>query len=148
MGREARYTIKAEVERNGVVYSSPTRAVRVVAGMPLAEKTRSLPGQPGVRLTYTVRYWSRDQKEYAFLSVEDRVNHTNYGVFELGPLLRINRPKIKVDYKGNVTVMHRATPGCIVRSRFRCSEKGLTFLEQRFLAPSGKPFAPDKEEAE
>ncbi len=138
LSEEGKYFVTAQVEWDGMVYKSATRLLRVVGGILLVETSRSLPNDPRIRLTYSVRYWPRNKKDHAFLYVHDKKNSVNYGALDIGPIFRLSKPKIKVDADANVTVVHRANSDCIVRSRFRASKNGIAFLGQELFLPSGE----------
>ncbi|MFW6151714.1 MAG: hypothetical protein ACOC6C_01940 [Verrucomicrobiota bacterium] len=138
LSQEGQYLVVAQVEWDGTIYRSATRVLRVVGGISLAETSRSLSDDPRIHLTYSVRYWPRHKKDHAFLYVHDKKNSVNYGALDMGPILRVSKPRIKVDADDNVTVVHRANSDCIVRSRFRASKNGIASLGQELFLPSGE----------
>lgn len=146
LGGEGIYFVRAEIRTDGYLYSSEKKVIRVVPGLSITQVTKALPGASGTRLTYSVRYLPRDRKEYAFLSIDDLENQVNYGVFELGTIVRYKKPSIKLESGGLVVVRHQGTPTCTVLTSVQCTKEGSKLLDQSYFLPSGEPF-PSKKRA-
>jgi hypothetical protein len=135
-----RYTIRAVVNMNGQAWESNPLIVDVVRGIEVASKTRSVPGYEDVVRTYSLRYWSRGRVEYLFLCVDEEKTKTNYGVIELGPVIRVSKPVVEVNKDGNVVVVHQSSSDCYTRSVFKSTKSGVDFIDQTYHLADGKPY--------
>jgi hypothetical protein len=131
MADMGRYFIQATIMRGLEQAVSATRMIDVVRGLELAQVERGVPGYPGRLRTYSLRYWMRDRKEILFLSVDEAESGMNYGVFALGPIMRVDRPRLEVDRNGIVRVYHRTAQNKLARTVFESTPENVRFLEQR-----------------
>jgi hypothetical protein len=139
LARAGRYFVAARAQVNGRRYESNRLAFDVVPGIELASTTRSLPGYADLVRHYSLRYWDRDQREYLFLRV-DGERGENYGLFELGPLIRVFPPGIDVDKFGNVKVVHQSGGNRFTHSTFISSRDGVRFVDQVFRRADGRDY--------
>ena len=135
-----RYLVAADVVRGEEVGQSNTRMVNVVRGLELARISRGVPGYPGRARTYSLRYWTREQKEVLFLSVEEESTGVNYGVFALGRIVRVHQPRIEVDRNGFVRVLHCTSFDRYARTVFESTADEVRFIDQSYTHTDGKPF--------
>lgn len=135
-----RYFVKAALEHEGRVYETPTRILNVVPGMELAKVQKSVPGDPDRIRDYSLRYWTRDGTESLFLRVDEGKTRLNFGVFDLGPLVRVATPVLKVDRNGDVLVVHQCARNCHIRSVLKSVADGVTLQDQSYHLPNGDPY--------
>lgn len=139
LGGVGRYLVRAVLTLNNKVYMSDKVMLNVVEGIEIAKTERGVKGYDDTRRTYSLRYWKRGKGEYLFLTVDDKPTRINHGVFQLGRLLRVDIPKITVDRKGGVMVLHRSSPDCFIRTKFKSDGDGVRFIDQSYELPSGQP---------
>jgi hypothetical protein len=141
---EGRYAVTAELEWLGRAHTAPRAVFDVVPGIELRRVSRPLPGYTDIDWTYSLRYWTRPHKglrsESLFLTVDDEKEGLNYGVFELGRLLRVHPPAIVVDPHGLVTIVHQSSQDCFVRSMLTVSLNGVSLMDQTYHLPNGDPY--------
>lgn len=136
-----RYLVRAILRDKGrVVAVSPQVSLDVVRGLELESVQRAVPGAFDQIRTYSVRYWRRNRFEYAFLSVDEEATASNYGVFQLGKIVRTEKPVVTVERDGKVTVRHLCAPDCYIRTVFMSEEEGVRFVDQQYEAPDGTPY--------
>jgi hypothetical protein len=138
-----RYTIRAVVYLNGQPLMSSPAIVDIVSGIEVASKTRAVPGYEDLVRTYSLRYWSRGGVEYLFLSVDEESTKLNYGIIELGPVVRVSKPVVDVDKNGNVIVVHQSSRDRYTRTVFKSTRSGVEFVDQKYLLENGASY-PDK----
>lgn len=130
IGQMGTYLVSAVVNANGKEMISGKIAVDVVRGIELDSLRKSAPGHYDGEREYTLLYWNRKGVERLFLRVDGVEDSTNYGVFDLGILLRVLRPSVKVDRKGNIEVFHQSTPSQFLLTSFSSTYDGLVFVDQ------------------
>jgi hypothetical protein len=140
------YNVTAVADWNDRSYASQTVHLEVEDGLPLTSATRSAPGAPGAVRTYALRYLAREGNERLFLCVDEEETGLNYGVFDLGRLVRVVPPKLELDASGNVMVIHQATRGCYLWTLFKATRDGVTFVDQTYHRADGSVL-PSKEGA-
>lgn len=137
---EGPYKVRVEAVWRGRLYASNTRTIDVVPGIEMVSVSKALMGHEDRTRTYSLRYWPRGRSEYLFLRVDDKENAVNYGVFQLGSLVRFGAPRIEIDRLGNVTVVHQATSDCFARSTLKCFRDRVEFVGQTFHLGNGNPY--------
>jgi len=130
LSRMGKYLVYATAERGGKSYASNQVMVEVVNGIELRSVTKAAPGGSGRVLTYSLRYWARNRGEFLFLRVDDKENRMNYGVYLLGPLVRVFAPAIEVDRNGRITVVHQSGADRFSKTVFQFTDAGMQFVEQ------------------
>ncbi len=138
---KGRYVIKAAIDAGKFRYESNPVVLDVVRGIELASVTRSIPGYSDRDREYSLRYNWREKKEILFLCVYEDDGKTNYGIFPLGPVIRVAKPIFNIDRSGNVTVIHQTNRDCFIRSKFQSNQDGVFFVDQAYLDVEGKPYA-------
>lgn len=138
------YDIVAELEHGGRKWASKRTLVDVVDGIQTASTTRSIPGDPNRVRTYSLRYWTRERHECLFLRVEEEASDMVYGVFPLGGLIRIFKPVLDVDRKGNVTVIHQSGRSVFTKTTFVSEPYSVRFVDQVYINEDGVPLIKDK----
>jgi len=132
VGTEGRYMIDVSVVRDGINYGAKPMMADVIPGIEIASVTRSVPGYPGRDRTYSLRYWTREKQETLFLRVDEPSTGDNYGVFQLGRLLRIHKPRIEVDRDGFVQVTHQTAYNRYARTLFEVTPDEVRFIDQNY----------------
>lgn len=114
---EGLYKIRAGVEMNSAHYVSPETTLEVANGFELQRLTAGVPGDlPAIR-TYVLSYFQKDSVENIYLRIED-ADKTVYGLFNLGRIVRVRPPEIKVDEAGNVHVLFQTMGMAFVHTAF------------------------------
>ncbi len=134
------YDISVELEHGGRKWQSKRQLVDVVDGIELSTVTRSLPGNPNRMRTYSIRYWTRDRKECLFFRAEEKESAMVYGVYLLGGLIRVNQPAIRVDRKGNITIIHQSGQRIFTKTTFQSKPYSVRFVDQVYLDEDGKQY--------
>ncbi|MDD5678132.1 MAG: hypothetical protein PHW60_09115 [Kiritimatiellae bacterium] len=111
------YKIRAGVEMNGAQYISPETTLEIDDGFELQRLTAGVPGDTYIIRTYILSYFQRDSVENIYLRIED-ADKTVYGLFNLGRVVRVRPPEIKVDEVGNVHVLFQAMGMTFVHTAF------------------------------
>jgi hypothetical protein len=139
LGRSGRYTLWATAHWNGETFESAPIHIRVVTGLPMASRERTVPGVGGRdRRRFSLRYLDRDESESIFLIADDLEEGQNYGVFDLGKLVRFHKPSIDVTPSGRITVYHQSSPTFFTKSVLQSDPKGLRLLDQQYESESRK----------
>ncbi len=134
------YKVQARVKHEDRAYQSQALAFDVVRGIQIASRARPLSGYSGVRLSYSLRYCSREGSEYAFLVIEDAERGVSYGTFLLGPIVRVSEPAMQFDSRGRMVVAHQSGRNRFTRSVISVGPDGAAFESQSHHLPSGKPY--------
>jgi hypothetical protein len=111
------YTITARVRWGGKVFISPRVFLDVLPGLEIEKMVSGMPGGQGMR-TYTLRTLSRDRSERVFLRIEDEDRNTCYGVYDLGRIVRLFKPRLAVDGLGHIHVLHQSGPWQYTHTEF------------------------------
>ena len=132
------YQIRASLTFEGRTYTSARVVIDVVNGMEVAKVRRVVAGYADLTREYSLRYWRRDMIEQLFLRVDEPSTETNYGVFGLGPLLRVATPQVTVDSDGTIVVIHQSGPDRYTRSTLRSERNSVLFVDQTFHRRDGR----------
>jgi len=135
-----RYVVRAVVVVGTTRYESNAVVIDVVRGIEITSVTKSVSGYSDRSRRYVLRYWARNQYEFLFLCVEEDGGRTSYGVFSLGPVIRVAKPVLEVDRAGNITVIHQATRMTFLHSKFEATPDGVFFVDQTYRTADGKPY--------
>lgn len=140
MNRMGRYIVRAVLRKGHRMTHSQRQMIDIVRGLEIASKTRRVPGYADLSRTYSLRYWKRGRHEYVFLVVNEEPSGLNYGVFQLGRIIRVSKPALSVDRKGKVEIRHQCGPDCYIRTVFKSKRDGVHFIDQRYELPNGAPY--------
>jgi len=137
------YEITASLVADGVRLFSSPRVVDVVPGLELSSVVRAVPNHPSRMRRYTLRYWSRNDREMLFLCVVDEKEGVNYGVHVLGPVVRVVLPEMSFDQLGNVKVKHQSDNGVFAYTTLKSTVDGVVLVRQQIenddiKAPGGR----------
>lgn len=105
LGPVGAYTIQARVEMGDYIFSSEKRYVDIVPGTEI--ESLDAQTEQGER-KYMLRLVNRDKHDRIFLRIDD--NRVCYGVFDLGRIVRMSSPEMKVDAAGAVHILHQSSP--------------------------------------
>ncbi len=127
-----RYFARAEVVWGDHVYTSGQVMFDVVSGITAAKITRTVPGHRDVSRTYRLLYWSRSQREYLFLRIDDGEGKDKVfmGLYALGPVVRFHKPILTVTPAGVVREMHQVARSRFLQNEWQTARGGLTYLGQ------------------
>jgi hypothetical protein len=147
MARAGQYKITVRVDQGASTFLSNTLMIDVVPGIEIKKVTTPLAS--GRVREYSLRYWKRKDHSCLFLRVDEPDTSFNYGVFELGKLIRLADPTMTVDREGNVIITHQSAPDRFSRTLFRSYSEGVEFVDQRFQRRDGRPYPSfeDRQEA-
>lgn len=134
------YKIVCDVEWNGVRYEATPVNVDVVKGMPIAMVQAGVVGDEGRVRTYGLKYWSRGRYEHLFLVVEEPASGMNYGVYDLGMLIRVFQPKVVVEGNGRVRITHQSAPRRYTQTVFDSRKDEVRFVDQTHHLENGTPY--------
>jgi hypothetical protein len=127
------YVITAELDWNGRTYCSERMMVDVVPGITVLDAENRVSAQPDRVRVYSLRYWPRGGMEQLFLRVDEPASGMNYGVFLLGPVVRVGKPRINFEATGRVVIRHQSDVGVDTHSAFVSTPEQVRFLEQHKL---------------
>lgn len=132
------YRIAASFVVDGAKFISPPRFVDVVPGLILTSTLKAVPKHPSRMRRYTLRYWNRQDREMLFLCVADEKEGINYGVFMLGPMVRVVPPELSVDSSGNVLVKHQADNGTFAFTTLKSTFESVVLVRQQIKSSEMK----------
>ena len=112
------YTIQAVVIWNSNDYVSKRVYFEVVKGFELLRTRAGVPGDEGAVRTYTVEYLQRERGEDLYLCIKDDIANKLYGIFNLGRIVRVRVPELRVDEAGNVHVLFQTIGMSFVHTAF------------------------------
>lgn len=138
-----RYLVSARVTWEGKTSSSEQKMIDVVTGLDCGSVSKSVPNYPDRVRTYTLKYWARNSKEYLFLVVDEEASKLNYGVYQLGSIVRVFKPVIDVDHAGNVHIIHQYGEDCYIHSFFKSTREGVRFLDHSYRRENGELYRPE-----
>lgn len=117
--KPGKYLAKPVLVHRGMRYEGQLRAFGIVPGIKVGSALQMFSNRPGLRREFELLSWSRKNKEHLFIAAHDEGSASHSWVTtDLGPLMRINDPKISVLPTGEVIVLHRYTRDQFCRSEF------------------------------
>lgn len=102
------YTLEACVEWKDLTFSAKRIFLEVIPGIPVAEIRAGAPS--GGDRIFALRALNRDGGDRLFLRVEDPSRDEILGVFDLGRLVKMEKPSTRVDGSGQLHVLHQSSP--------------------------------------
>ena len=130
-----RYLARAVLVHGGVRYESAFQSFDVVPGLSDGGAIQLFREKKGLKREYELVHWVRNGIEHLFLKAKDtgdgdpRIWRTS----DLGPFLRVTKPKISVLPSGEVIVLHRATQSAFIRSEFWSLPEAFEFHEHETM---------------
>ncbi|MDD5704667.1 MAG: hypothetical protein PHR35_01990 [Kiritimatiellae bacterium] len=129
--REGRYFANAVLLHNDLRYATERRMFDVVPGIELSRATAIISTTPRVERRFSLVYWARGEREYAFLRATDTPDGVVWPTLELGPIVRFTPPSIALNDPDGVTVTHQATRAIFMTSTIRSDRNGILLLSQK-----------------
>jgi hypothetical protein len=123
-----------------VKFKSNRVHINVVSGFELASFDKNLSGYTAKIRHYSLRYWKRGNAEHLFLRIDEPENKMNYGVYDLGKIIRFFKPILKVDADDNIKVIHQIGFDCYKKTLFSSTPDSVTFVDQSYHLDSGAPY--------
>ena len=139
MADMGQYLATATIDWEGEAFASNRAVLEIVRGMEVARATLSTAGKPRQRLNCGLRYWRRNKEEHLFLTIQNQAGDVSYGVFSLGPILRVSQPRIETGAQGIIRTMHQTSPNCFRRFVFQVGPEGAQMIKQSLLTADGQP---------
>jgi len=132
--KPTRYFARAVLVHDGTRYESPLRTFDVVPGLKCGGALQMFAHIDGLRREFELLHWGRDRVEHLFLRAKDHgVSEKKWWTSDLGPFLRVTRPRISVLPSGEVVVLHRATQDSFIRSVFWSLPEDLEIHEHEMM---------------
>ena len=117
--KPTRYFTRAVLIHGGMRFESPLRTFDVVPGMKCGGALQMFEGHDGLKRQFELVHWSRNRIMHLFLKARDvGDSHRRWETADLGPFLRVTRPKVSVLPTGEVITLHRATQDSFIRTEF------------------------------
>ena len=138
--RMGRYNLEFYGLWKGVKFKSNAIKIDVVGGFELGSVDKNLSGYTDKIRHYGLRYWKRGDFEHLFLRIDEPANRMNYGVYDLGKIIRFFKPILKVDGDDNIKIIHQTGRDCYKKTRFKSTPAGVIFVDQSYHLESGAPY--------
>jgi hypothetical protein len=139
------YTLAAAVDWQGDTFVSNRVRIDVMNGLPISSVSRMLPGSDKVWRRYSLCYLAREGNEHLFLRIDDDATKFNYGVFDLGQIVRLFKPALRFDDAGEVKVIHQSGYDRFTYSVLKVDRDRVKFVDQRYYRGNGKPCRPENQ---
>ncbi|MFO7871493.1 MAG: hypothetical protein R6V03_08690 [Kiritimatiellia bacterium] len=133
------YRLHCEIDWNGKTLASASKALDVIEGVKIKSIIRTMPEPFKSVRVYSLRYWKRAGREHLFLRVDEKGGVVNYGVMDLGPVIRVFAPYLAVDKNGRITVVHQSESTRYTRTVLQSTENGLKLLDRSHHLENGRP---------
>ncbi len=131
------YTVTARVEWKDKVFISAKVYIDVLPGLAIGQPlVTGLSDDSGATRTYSLMTLNRDRGERLFLSIKDDQGGKCYGVFDLGPVLRLYEPVMRVDGDGNIHVVHQCSAEQYVHNAM--TPKGVVMRREYWPVDGGR----------
>lgn len=128
---KTRYRARAVLVHDDMRFESAFRHFDLVPGMPCGGALQMFSNQAGLKREFELVHWGRNQVEHIFLKAKDAgTSSREWHTIDLGPVLRVTRPKISVMPSGEVFVLHRASQDMFIRSVFWSLPGAFEFQER------------------
>ncbi|MBL7075936.1 MAG: hypothetical protein ISS31_00555 [Kiritimatiellae bacterium] len=134
------YFVRALLDGGGVEARSSLKVIDVVPGIELIRTSGNVPYAPGVRRTYSLRYWGRQRRDHVFLCVSDAPSGRTFAPIHLGTLMRVVRPTMSAGDDGVVTVKHQVNRSQMMVSTLKSRRSRLSLVSQRPVRTSSAPM--------
>lgn len=118
MHKRAVYKIRACLDWQGTLFVSSPAEAEILKGFELGRVIAGIPGAPSALRVYILEYLSRKNGEHVYLRIEDDSAKTVYGMFNLGRIVRVRKPEMKVDEAGNIHILFQSTSMTFIHTAF------------------------------
>ncbi len=112
------YKVRAYVEWNNILFSSPPVELEMLKGFEIARVIAGVPGEQGAMRVYVLEYLTQERGEQVYLRIEDANSSTVYGMHKLGHIVRVRKPEMKVDEAGNAHVLFQTMAMVYIHTAF------------------------------
>lgn len=114
IARHASLSVRARLVVGSRSYVTDKMFVDVMPGGEVARLQANTPG--GELRTYSLRVLNREKRDRLYLRSSNESETICYGVAELGRFVRIGKPTLEADSRGNIHVLHLSGPNQFVHS--------------------------------
>ncbi len=135
-----RYKLSIDGGWRGVVFTSNAVDIDVVGGFEIKSLDKNIAGYVDKVRTYSLRYWKRGESEHLFLRIDENASHVNYGVYDLGKIIRVFDPILQVDAMDTVKVIQQIGRDCYKKTLFVSTPSIVSFVDQSYHLRSGAPY--------
>jgi hypothetical protein len=125
-------------------FESNRAMLKVVPGIEMVSVDQAVDGYRDRMRHYSLRYWKRDSFEHLFLCVSEPGRQTTWGVFDLGTLIRFNKPTLDISRSGDVKVIHQSARQRFTHSLFKSELNEVRFVDQTYHLSGGEPYPKPK----
>lgn len=126
-----RYYVNAVLIHNQRRYASDNQVFEVVPGIELSRVTQVIRGPGVIERNFTLVYWARGDSEDAFLRIVDQPANETWTTLDLGPIVRVKKPELKLEGEAHLTVYHQTSRDVLLTTLVRSDAAGPVILEQR-----------------
>lgn len=130
------YKIRACVEWRDILFVSPAIDLEILRGFEIARVIAGIPGEERAMRVYVLEYLSKEKGEDLYLRIEDDQTKTIYGMHNLGHIVRVRKPEIKVDEAGNVHVLFQSMSMVFVHTAY--TPYGVQLFSRNYTDKSNK----------
>ncbi len=123
------HTLRVGLRWDDELIPGGRRFFDILPGMELASFRALLADPPGARRTVSLRTLNRERMEFLFLRIDDEREDLCYGVFNLGTVVRVFPPVLRMDAADRIHVLHQSAPARFTHSIIEASGTpvGLTY---------------------
>jgi len=115
----SRYLARPVLVHKGVRYEGNYRAFDVVEGVRIAGAMQLFATKPDLQREFSLVHWPRKSREHLFLRARDNgARGRVWETYDLGLILRIDKPTVSVLPTGEVVVLHRINQDQFLRTEF------------------------------
>jgi len=129
------YKVSACLEWQDKLFVSAPIEIEIRRGFEMVRLVAGVPGESSVLRAYILEYLSKDDGENVYLRIEDEQARTIYGMFNLGRIVRVRKPELKVDESGNVHVLFQTMSMDFVHTAF--TPYGVQLFSRTYTDKSG-----------
>ena len=102
-----RYFMRAVLVHEGMRFESSLQSFDVIPGLNCGRAMQMFSRREGLKREFELVHTGRDQVEHIFLKARDSgMSSRRWVTTDLGPVLRVTRPKLSVMPSGEVIVLH------------------------------------------
>ena len=115
----SRYLAKPVLVHGGVRFEGQPRALDVVGGVRVGSSMQMFANRKGLQREFELVYWAKSHGEHLYMKAKDAGSSSRrWTTWDLGPILRLDKPTIGILPSGAVIVLHRLNQDQFVRSEF------------------------------
>lgn len=112
------YKLRAYLEWNNLLFASRPFELEMLKGFEITKLIAGVPGGQGAMRAYILEYMTKENGEQVYLRIEDSDSSAIYGMYNLGHIVRVRQPEMKVDEAGNVHVLFQTMAMVFVHTAF------------------------------